>query len=293
LEGEITVQEPTGPGTPYQLLFSEVAGQPSLPETFRHIYPGDWQIPLISGRPYIYTNFAQSRDGRISFNAPGHVGGGPVTNCNPHDRWLMALLRMRADAVLVGDRVVNLEYEHLWTAETICPTDAQAFAAQRRAEGYAAMPLLVILTYDGEIDEQAHCLACEELRIVVATTTKGAANFRQRRHAAQIDVLDLGEQAADLRRLARILHDDYGVRNLLCEGGAIVLAQMLDAGLVDEEFVTLCPTFIGRTQDRFRPSYTEGIAWLPDNAPYSQPLSLHRAGDFLFMRTRCRYPGQP
>ena len=68
-----------------------------------------------------------------------------------------------------------------------------------------------------------------------------------------------------------MLHDDYGVRHLLCEGGARVFANMLDAHLVDEEFVTLCPTFVGRSPDLFRPSYTEGVAWLPPTAPRSNP----------------------
>jgi hypothetical protein len=64
---------------------------------------------------------------------------------------------------------------------------------------------------------------------------------------------------------------------------------LLNLGLVDEEFVTWCPAFVGRSPERQRPSYTEGVAWLPDNAPYSKPLSLHRGGDCLFLRTRCHY----
>src|SRR5690606_24087799 len=100
---------------------------------------------------------------------------------------------------------------------------------------------------------------------------------------------DLGKESADLHRLMSILCSDYGVHNLLCEGGARVFAGLLDAGLVDEEFVTWCPTFVGRSPQRFRPSYTEGVAWMPDTAPYSRPISLHKAGDYLFMHTRCEY----
>ena len=102
-------------------------------------------------------------------------------------------------------------------------------------------------------------------------------------------MLTLGEESVDLPRLVKLLHDDYSVRNLLCEGGSRVFAAMLDAKLIDEEFVTLCPTFIGRTPDRHRPSYTEGVAWTPKDAPYSKPLSLRRAGDMLYMRTQLHY----
>ena len=71
---------PIGPGEPFQLLFNDLpAGKPSLPAEFRNIYPGDWQIPIIKGRPYIYTDFAISRDGRITYNEEGYVGGSDIT----------------------------------------------------------------------------------------------------------------------------------------------------------------------------------------------------------------------
>lgn len=67
---------PQGPGSPFQLLFSDDAHQAaSLPEAFRQHYPGDWHIPTIKDRPYIYSNFAKSRDGRITFNLPEWPGG--------------------------------------------------------------------------------------------------------------------------------------------------------------------------------------------------------------------------
>ena len=281
---------PNGPGTPFELLFSDVsASQPSLPASFRDIYPGDWHMPDLDNRPYVFTNFATARDGRVSFAEPGISDGGTVTSYNAHDRWLMGLLRMRADAVLNGDGTVNTEPDHTWTAEFICPDDAEAFAAQRKAEGYKPRPLLVILSYNGRLDPNAACLESKEVHLVIATTTAGKKHAQTLEANGAVDILDLGEHTADLHRLVDILYQEYGIRHLLCEGGPRVFAGMLDAGLVDEEFVTLCPTFIGRSPAKQRPSYTEGVAWQPDTAPYSKPISLHRAGDFLFMRTRCQY----
>ena len=283
---------PQGPGSPFQLLFSDDAHQTaSLPETFRQIYPGDWHIPTIKDRPYIYSNFAKSRDGRITFNLPEWPGGADVTKANDHDRWLMGLLRTRADAVMNGDVTVNREPDHLWTAEFIYPPAAAAFTELRRSEGYAPSPFLVVLSFDGKLNFEATCFGRDDLHIILATTERGAAHATGVRCAARLDVHNLGRQAVDLHRLVGLLYSDYGVRNLLCEGGARVFANMLDAGLVDEEFVTLCPTFVGRSDEQFRPSYTEGVAWRPETAPYSKPISLHRAGDFLFMRTRCQYQG--
>jgi riboflavin biosynthesis pyrimidine reductase len=290
---------PQGPANPFQLLFADDSTDPpSLPDPFRAIYPGDWRMPRPANRPYIYTNFGISRDGRISYNEPALEGAYHVTKGDAHDRWLMGLLRMRADAVLMGDTTIRLEGYPLrtaadpvpWSAEAICPPDAAAFTAQRQAEGYAPLPLFVVLSFDGQVDLTAGCFTAPGRRVILATTKQGAVNARQAGISEQIDLLDLGEESADLTRLVELLYQDDGVRHLLCEGGSRVFANMLKWGLVDEEFVTWCPAFVGRSPDQHRPGYTEGVAWLPDNAPYSKPLSLHRGGDYLFLRTRCHYP---
>lgn len=281
-----------GPGTPFQLLFTgDVPSAPSLPEEFRQIYPGDWHLPTIAGRPYTYSNFAQARDGRISYNEPSASSGGDVTDFNTHDRWLMGLLRARADAVMSGDATVNLETEHLWTAEFMCPYDSAAFTKLRAAEGYAPTPILVIVSLDGNLNFDALCFRQPDAHVVLATTSRGAAHTHGIECDAKIDVHDLGQEGVDLQRLSQILYSDYGVRNLLCEGGARLFGSMLAAKAIDEEFVTFCPNFVGRSQEKFRPSYTEGVAWMPGKAPYSQPFSLHRVGDFLYMRTKVQYKG--
>jgi len=281
---------PIGPGSPFTLLFTEDHDEPpSLPEAFRQVYGGDWHIPPTAGRPYTYTNFATARDGRVSYNEPGISSGGDVTNFNPHDRWLMGLLRARADAIMSGDGTLKIEPEHFWTAEFICPGDAAAFTTLRQAEGRSYPPLFVIVSYACDFDETAFCFQQTDLQIILATTAHGYARGQAIHSKAKIDVHQLGEDAVDLPRLSQLLYAEYHVRTLLCEGGPRLLGGMLAAGLVDEEFVTFCPTFVGETKEKFRPSYVEGTAFLPQTTPYSRPHSLRRAGDFLFLQTRCSY----
>lgn len=287
---------PTGLDRPFDLLYTSATAPHSLPPVYRALYPGDWPMQSHPDRPYIYTNFAASRDGRISFNEPGATDASHVTKRDSHDRWLMGLLRVRAHAVLVGDTTVRLEPGHIWTADFICPPEAEAFNDLRRVEGYDPIPKLVILSYDGNLDFREERFQNSELHIILATTEKGAAHAAAVDLAGQckatVDVLTLGESSVDLHQLARLLYSEYRVRHLLCEGGARVFANLLNAGLVDEEFLTYCPIFVGRSPERFRPSYTEGMAWMPDNAPYSRPVSIHKAGDYIFLRTRCLYPAR-
>ena len=150
-----------GPGAPFTLLLDEDAGPgDGLPAAFRRVYGGDWRLPPPApARPYTYVNFVVSRDGRVSFDEPGQVGGGEVGLFNAHDRWLMALLRARCEAVLVGDNTLRLEPEHLWTPGYICPEDADAFAALRAAEGRRPVPLHVFLSLGGDLPAGAGVFA--------------------------------------------------------------------------------------------------------------------------------------
>ena len=278
--------EPEGPGGPFSLLFDEAQKTPSLPEGFRAIYGGDWRLREPTNRPYLYVNFAVSRDGRVSFNEPGRLGGGDVSGFHPHDTWLMGLLRARADAVMVGDNTLRLEPNHLWTSAFICPADAPAFRALRLLEGRNPEPLQVFLSLTGEVDTNAAVFQQEGLRVLVATTERGAARTSFSSCAACVDVVPLGKAVCDLARLTAVLYTDYGVRTLLCEGGPRVYGSVLAAGLVDDEFLTLCPTMIGGDAPaKPRPSLVEGHAFRPEDAPASRLVSLRRAGDYLFLHS--------
>jgi riboflavin biosynthesis pyrimidine reductase len=273
-------------------LFSDDPVQEAaLPDAFRSIYAGDWHIPDFAHKPYVYTNFATARDGRVSYNEPGKSTGGDVTGFNAHDRWLMGLLRARADCVLMGDATLRTEHEHLWTAEFIYPDDADAFSALRKHEGLSPQPIIVFVSQHGDFHPDYAVLCDSEAHIIIAAPQSGAERARQLQCKAKLEVIAFDGPSVDLKQLVQLLHKQYGVRRLLCEGGPRVMGGMLAAGLIDEEFVTLCPNILGRNDAHFRPSYVEGVAFMPGQSPYSKPFALRRAGDFLFMQTRCHYPG--
>ncbi len=277
----------------FTLLFDDDRRDtPSLPEPLRTVYGGDWRLPEVGERPYIYSNFAVSRDGRVSFNVPGHLGGGDVSAFSAHDRWLMALLRARADAVVVGDHTLRLEPDHLWTCEHIYPHDAGAFADLRTREGRAPSPVQVFLSLDGDLMAEAAVFQRPDLRILIATTARGAERARGVNGAARVEVRELGEDKVDLKRLVQVLYEDFGVCTLLCEGGPRAYGGFVAAGLVDEEFLTLCPTVIGNPANSAgpRPGLIEGIAFAPDAYPKSVPVSLRRAGEHLFLKSRYIFP---
>jgi riboflavin biosynthesis pyrimidine reductase len=260
-----------------------------LPEAFRLVYGGDWRFDAPLNRPYIYSNFVQSRDGRISFAIPGQAGGGDVSGFNLHDKWIMGLLRARADAVIVGDMTLKIEPEHIWTSEYICPLET-SFAELRLSFNLAPNPLQTFLSLEGEFDRSAPVFARADLHVVIFTTARGRDRAKSLEGvAARVDLPDVGTDRVDLHRLVQVLHHDYKVKTLLCEGGPRVYGSFIAAQLMDEEFLTLSPVVIGQDTARTRPGLIEGLAFTPENAPRSIPISLKQAGDHLFLRSKLEF----
>jgi riboflavin biosynthesis pyrimidine reductase len=273
----------TGPGAPFDLLWEQDLVGAGLPAEFRHIYGGDWVIPTTPGEIYRYSNFVTSHDGRVSFDVPGHEGGGDVSGFDAHDQWLMGLLRARADAVMVGANTLRSEAEHLWTAQFIFPGSAAAFAELRRTEQRRRFPYQVIVTRTGDVPADAAIFRSADLDVLVVTTERGAAALMGR---GNLTCILAGADQLDLGAAHRRLFDEFGVRTMLCEGGPRVYGSLLAAGQLNEEFLTWSPVVIGSSDERPRPGLIEGIALPPGNHTRAELLSVRRAGDHLFMRTR-------
>lgn len=281
---------------PFEVLFDSSLEPPPhslvLTEPLRQTYGSDWVIP--ADTRYCYSNFALSRDGRVSFSEPGHMGGGDVSGFNPHDQWLMALLRARADAVVMGDKTLEIEPEHLWTSDYIYPEDAAVFADLRAHEGRKTHPLAVFLSFTGEIKADARVFTEADMHVLVATTSDAVdvAKERLEHTAATVDVLAFNAASGtgvDFAKLFDVLKSDYGVHTILCEGGPRAYGSLIAAQLLDEEFLALCPNVIGSSAHTYRPGLVEGVTFRAGQAPQSQPLSVRKAGHHLFLRSKYVY----
>ena len=282
--------EPHGPGEPFTSLFDEQAGAGQmLPASFQTLY-GAWPLPGPTDRPFTYVNFVMSHDGRVSFNEPGHLGGGDISRRDRHDRWLMGLLRARADAVLVGGSSIVAAGNHVWTPEAVFSPDAAAFAALRAHEGRAPIPLMVVLTRSGRVPAHAPSLDDPRIPVLIATTNDGAAAAQsilgQREHVAYYvtgNMLNQHEVMCALRR-------DYGIATLLCEAGPQVYGALLQDKLIDDAFVTISPIIVGDSAEQPRPSLVEGVAFPHAAPPRLRLLSVHRHGSYLYLHSRYDHP---
>jgi riboflavin biosynthesis pyrimidine reductase len=192
-------------------------------------------------RPWVAVNMIATADGRATIR--GRTG--PIANRADYE--LFHALRAAADAVMVG-------------AETV------------RVEGYGPMDqLAVLVTRTARVPADTGLLRTAENRVAALTPSPDA---ELPPCAAQVSYLR-GSLADGLRAL----HDEHGVRTLLCEGGPQLLGDLVRAGLADELHLVIAPK-LAAGDDPLT------IVTGPElDPPVELALrSVHESGGYLFLR---------
>jgi riboflavin biosynthesis pyrimidine reductase len=158
------------------------------------------------GRPWVSGIMVSSLDGRATLDGTSRKLGGP------QDLQMLLALRRRADALIVGPGTVA-------------------------AEGYGPLPCpAVLVSRSFRLPWEAGLFAAPGQKVLVYTRADGPVPDVP----ADVELVpedDLRAVVADLR--------SRGVERLLCEGGPTVNRALLDAGVLDELFLTLSPVVSG------------------------------------------------
>jgi riboflavin biosynthesis pyrimidine reductase len=211
---------------------------------------GDLGASATDERPHVFFNFVTTLDGRAALDGTTRPLGGDA------DLELLLSLRAAADAVLVGPGTIRAEgYGRL-------------IGPERRPQP----PPVVLISRRFNVPWEAGLFAAADQPVLIYTASEGTVPDV----AAPVEVVRLPEASpatvlADLR--AR------GVRALLSEGGPTLFHGLLEAGLVDELFLTVTPLLTG---DEAETGILSG-ARLPVPARFGLS-SVLRAGDELFLR---------
>lgn len=241
-----------------------------LPDELVAAYGG----PFGLGETLVYGNFVTSVDG-VAAIAGVEMSSAAISGGAPADRFVMALLRSVADAVVVGSGTLR-EHGGPWTAERAFPVGAALFSRSRAATSSTLAPMLVVVTGSGELPSDHPALS----EATIATTSSGARTLAERGLRAA-EVIDLGDgDHPEPRALIRALRDrDH--RRILAEGGPSLMGSLLAAGVVDELFLTISPTLLGGGPGR--PPLTDGTDLLGER-PRMDLLGVRRSDDLLFLR---------
>ncbi len=179
------------------------------------------------GRPYVVTNFALTLDGKATL----HGRSGPIGS--DRDTEMLVGLRAKVDAVMIGAGTMRAERY----GRVIADSEKRS---RRERHGLPHDPLMVIVSGRLDLPWDASLFTDGGGRVLIFTASDAdppdtETPVRVIRHT---DRVDLGDALHHLRT-------ERGIRALLCEGGPRLHAHLLEAGLVDELFVTFAPKLAG------------------------------------------------
>lgn len=247
-------------------------------------------------RPWIYSNFVQSLDGIASFKGR-HPLGSDISQ-SVEDRWLMDLLRAHADAIILGINTLIEEARVTSGRGPVYRIEEPALADLRLKLG-RRKEINIFVTGLGTLDLDAYRVFDGDLvETIILTTRAGLDQLSKKRPAERTKIIVAGEGTkVDLPKAMAILHSQFGIKYLLCEGGPTLYGYMSRAGLIDEKFITVSPIEIGLLapvspepaageKSSLRPTTFTAPGFSKEDAPWWRWMSCRRVGDHQFSRYR-------
>lgn len=210
------------------------------------LYP-KLKFPKVSKRPFFYTNFVQTIDGKVAVKEEGLPAGRqgywPIGSRKDYE--VLTELRTYADCLIHGG---NLARE--FGSKTLENINKTLFKQMRRVQGKSAnLPYYVLTKHPKSL----------------GLHLPGAVS---------IFTNDLSSLVDELK--------DRGYKHILVEGGPTLLGSFLNEDLIDEIFLTIAPKIYGSKPDSTK-TLVEGIL-LPPNKIKLKLISVKRIKDELFLR---------
>lgn len=163
----------------------------------------------------------------------------PSLFTSPADKNRLQEVRAGADAILVGRGTV--------AADTMTMGLSRADLREARmARGGAPIPLRVIVSQAGNLDPAWKVFNCSAPPPVVFSTKRMPLRLRGE-IALKSELYLFSGRTVDLEKVLEILRCDFGVKQLVCEGGGTLLRSMVAVDLVDGIYLTIAPVVFGGT----------------------------------------------
>lgn len=186
-------------------------------------------------RPWIGVNMVTSLDGAVAVD--GRSGG----LSSEADKEMFRALRQMPDAIIVGAGTARAE-----NYGPVRLSDDIQLARQQRS--LSALPRLVVISGRLQFDASARLFEDETQRPILITTNERAENAPQSLHAVA-EIIGCGVNNVDIEKAMKTLREmNIGVA--LCEGGPTLNAELLNAQMIDEWFLTLSPVLVGGNEMR-------------------------------------------
>ncbi len=260
------------------LAESEDLPQWDTPDELAALYGGAIGLD----EPCVVANFVESLDGVVAVpRLPrSHAVIGDDSEA---DRFILALMRACADAVVVGSGTLLASPHGTWRIDRAYPPAAEALAELRARRGRPAQPVVAVVTTGASLDPAHQVL---EMGALLLTTEGAASGLRASvPGAAEVVAVNDGD-TVDLARALEVLRE-RGCSVVLSEAGPSLFGSLVASRLVDELFLTMSPVLAGRATTA-RLGLVEGVELLPETRVAGRLRSVRAHGSHLFLRYSLR-----
>jgi 5-amino-6-(5-phosphoribosylamino)uracil reductase len=214
----------------------------------RHLFDGSFYLspPPSVELPAVSLVFVQSRDGNTGASDPSALGGGAT------DKHLIyeGLSRVAADAVLAGAETVR-------GGDIVFSTWHPELAALRQSLGLPRHPIQIVATLRGIPIDDALIFNVPDLRVILVTVTS-CTDLMHAPIAARPWITPVVMRAPhDLTNALRQLRS-LGIERISCVGGRTIAGHLIDAGLIQDLYLTTSPKAGGEPNTPMYPRSLDG-----------------------------------
>jgi riboflavin biosynthesis pyrimidine reductase len=213
----------------------------------RKLFDGDFHVSRATADlPSTSLVFVQSKDGNTGAANPSTLGGGDA------DKHLIyeGLSRVAADAVLAGAQTIRggKVVLSVWHPEIV---------KLRASLGLPRHPIQIIATLRGLPFEESLILNVPELRVMLITIPSWVALMHEYLTARPWITPVVMATPADLRDAMRRIRA-LGVQRISCIGGRTLAGRLIDAGLIDDLYLTTTAKTGGEPNTPLYPAPLDG-----------------------------------
>ncbi|WP_404786595.1 RibD family protein [Altericista sp. CCNU0014] len=227
------------------------------------------QFAAARQRPLTTVVLAASVDGKIS-----DVGRSHPTFGSKHDFDHLEQQVAAADAVLFGSATLR-------AGGTAMRVVNPARIEQRVRDGKPEQPVQIVCTRTGDLDPALPFFR-QPIPRYLLTTLEGAARWQDRMGFDRVLSAQTKEGQIDWHRVLNELYQ-AGVSRIAVLGGGEVVAALLEADLLDELHLTVCPILLG---GKDAPTPVAGAGFLQDCAPRLELVGVKQIDGELFLHYR-------
>jgi 5-amino-6-(5-phosphoribosylamino)uracil reductase len=217
-------------------------------------------------RPQTVAVLAMSADGKIADRERSHPTFG-----SPHDFDHLERQVALADAVLFGATTLKAG----GTAMRVLKPE---LITQRQRAGRPEQPIQIVCTRTGDLDPNLPFFHQPIPRYLV-TTTQGAQRWEGQSEFDQVLAPANAQSQIEWLPVFMGLHQ-VGIQRIVVLGGAEIIAALLEADLLDELHLTICPLLLG---SKDAPTPVAGVGFLQDQAPRLKLLDVQQIENELFL----------